>query len=248
MTKVASIATKNSSRENVGLHTWYSRHAKRAFDILASFAGLLVLLLPMATIALIIVVSDGIPVLFRQKRVGRNGRLFTIYKFRTMSYAAGSVSTITTASDARVTPMGRWLRRFKLDELPQLWNVLRGDMSFVGPRPDVPGYLDRLRGDATALWELRPGITGPATLLFRREEEMLASIKDYVRFNDEVVYPEKVRLNLVYLSRSSFPVDLGYMLATIAPSVSKGLRVDQYLGLDYDTFESRMSEAAQKYS
>jgi lipopolysaccharide/colanic/teichoic acid biosynthesis glycosyltransferase len=213
-----------------------------------SLAGLGILAVPMTAITLMILLLEGRPVFFRQKRVGRHGSLFTIYKFRTMKRDASSASTITAAEDGRVTPLGRRLRRFKLDELPQLWNVLRGDMSFVGPRPDVPGYLDRLCGDARVLWGLRPGITGPATLLFRQEEELLASAKDYVRFNDEVIYPEKVRLNLAYLRRCSFAIDLGYILATIAPSISRVLGADRCLGLDYDTFESRMREAAQKYS
>jgi len=165
-----------------------------------------------------------------------------------MNNAGGSGSTITAAEDGRVTPLGRRLRRFKLDELPQLWNVLQGDMSFVGPRPDVPGYLDRLSGDARALWELRPGITGPATLLFRREEEMLASTKDYVRFNDEVIYPEKVRLNLAYMRQCSFAIDLGYILATVAPGISRSLGVDRRLALDYASFESQMRVSALKYS
>ena len=121
-------------------------------------------------------------------------------------------------------------------------------MSFVGPRPDVPGYLDRLSGDAQALWELRPGITGPATLLFRREEEMLASINEHVRFNDEVIYPEKVRLNLAYMQQRSFLLDLGYILATIAPVLSRFLGIDRCLGLEYEAFDSRMREAAPKYS
>jgi len=202
----------------------------------------------MAAVALAIYLLEGRPVFFRQDRVGRHGTLFTIYKFRTMTGDACSLSTITAAEDSRVTVLGRWLRRFKLDELPQLWNVLRGEMSFVGPRPDVPGYLDRLSGDARALWELRPGITGPATLLFRREEEILASVNDYVRFNDEVIYPEKVRLNLAYMQQRSFLLDLGYILATIAPGLSRSLGAERWLGLEHEALESRMRKAAAKYS
>jgi lipopolysaccharide/colanic/teichoic acid biosynthesis glycosyltransferase len=164
-----------------------------------------------------------------------------------MRDGADSTSSITVAGDNRTTPVGHWLRRSKLDELPQLWNVLRGEMSFVGPRPDVPGYLDRLRGEAKAIWELRPGITGPATLLFRREEELLASIKDYSRFNDEVIYPEKVRLNLNYMHQCSFALDLGYLLATVAPGLARLLGISRHLDVDCETFESRMSEAARSY-
>jgi lipopolysaccharide/colanic/teichoic acid biosynthesis glycosyltransferase len=228
--------------------TSYGRHGKRALDFVVSFVGLVILAIPLSVLTLAMCLLEGRPVFFQQKRVGRHGRVFTIYKFRTMRNAAGCAPTITTVGDSRVTPLGCWLRRFKLDELPQLWNVLRGDMSFVGPRPDVPGYLDRLCGDATALWELRPGITGPATLLFRREEAMLASVNDYVRFNDEVIYPEKVRVNLAYVQQISFLLDLGYILATLAPSISRRLGVDRRLGLDWEKFESRMRDAAQEYS
>lgn len=129
-----------------GRATFYSRCGKRAFDFTLSFAGLVILAAPMTVISLAILALDGRPILFRQERVGRLGRLFKIYKFRTMRNGAGSGSSISIAGDSRATHVGRWLRRFKLDELPQLWNVLRGDMSFVGPRPDVPGYLDRLSG------------------------------------------------------------------------------------------------------
>ena len=234
--------------KNLQPSTLYLNGGKRIFDFFASIAGLLVLAGPLLLICLVTLVMQGRPVFFRQKRVGTRGRIFIIYKFRTMSPAPDSASTITTTNDDRITQFGRWLRRFKLDELPQLWNVARGDMSFVGPRPDVPGYLDALRGEATAIWELRPGFTGPATLLFRREEEMLAVVEDHIRFNDEVIYPEKVRLNLAYLRRCSFGLDLGYILATVAPPISRWFGLDRYLGLDYKAFESRLASAIQKAS
>jgi lipopolysaccharide/colanic/teichoic acid biosynthesis glycosyltransferase len=227
---------------------WYRHGGKRAFDIAIAFVGLLIMGFPVVGLSLAICFLDGLPIVFRQTRVGRQGKSFAIFKFRTMSKSAGQTSTITAQGDSRITSLGRWLRRFKLDELPQLWNVLRGDMSFVGPRPDVPGYLDTLRGEAQALWELRPGITGPATLLFRREEEMLAAVEDHIRFNDEVIYPEKVRLNLIYMRRCSFWLDVGYILATVAPSISRRLGLDRYLGLDYTAFESKMASLIQKAS
>lgn len=233
---------------NVRRGKFYCRWGKRAFDFGLSLAGLLLLAAPLAVIWIVILLLDGPPILFRQQRVGRHGRLFIIYKFRTMRNRATSDSCISLAGDSRTTRVGRWLRRFKLDELPQLWNVLRGDMSFVGPRPDIPGYLDRLEGEAKSLWELRPGITGPASLLFRQEEEMLALIDDYVRFNDEVVYPEKVRLNLIYMRRCSFCLDLAYLLATIAPAVTHLFGLSRGLGLDYEAFESKMRDSAQRYS
>ena len=132
-----------------------------------------------------------------------------------MTNRSAADSTITVAGDARVTRLGKFLRRFKLDELPQLFNVLAGEMSLVGPRPDVPGYLDRLRGDAARLLELRPGITGPATLAFRNEEDLLAQAENPRKFNDEVIFPEKVRLNLLYQDSQSFAVDAGCIFKTI---------------------------------
>jgi lipopolysaccharide/colanic/teichoic acid biosynthesis glycosyltransferase len=130
-----------------------------------------------------------------------------------------STSTITVAGDVRITPVGRCLRRFKLDELPQLYNVLVGQMSLVGPRPDVPGYADRLQGEAARLLELRPGITGPATVAFRDEEQLLAAARDPVAYNDQVLYPAKVQLNLDYLKKISLREDLRWILRTLLPSL-----------------------------
>lgn len=142
--------------------------------------------------------SDG-PVLFQQQRVGQFGRLFTIYKFRTMP----------------ITPFSEWIRRYKLDELPQLWNVLVGDMCFVGPRPDVPGYADKLEGDDREMLQLRPGITGPASLKYRDEEELLARQADPLKYNDEVLFPDKVRINRYYLHHWSLGTDIRIILATV---------------------------------
>ena len=196
---------------------FYERHGKRWFDFLAAMFGLLVLAGPMAGISALVWMMDGTPVLFRQQRVGRHGRLFRIYKFRTMTNRPAEDSTITVAGDARVTRLGKILRRFKLDELPQLINVFTGEMSLVGPRPDVPGYLDRLSGDAARLLELRPGITGPATLAFRNEEQLLAQAADPKHYNNEIIFPEKVRLNLAYQRSQSLSVDLGFIFKTIFP-------------------------------
>jgi len=193
----------------------YVRHGKRWFDFSAAVIGLLVLALPIFVLGLLILLVDGAPVLFRQQRVGRQGRRFCICKFRTMTNRPVSGSPITVAGDARVTRLGQWLRRLKLDELPQLINVLKGEMSLVGPRPDVPGYLDRLRGDDARLLELRPGITGLATLAFRNEEALLAQQQDPRRFNDEILFPEKVRLNLAYQQSQSLTGDLACLFKTI---------------------------------
>jgi lipopolysaccharide/colanic/teichoic acid biosynthesis glycosyltransferase len=175
----------------------------------------------MSLVALAVWAGSGRPVLFTQPRVGRGGRVFRIKKFRTMAHPAEE-NPVTTANDPRITPVGRHLRRWKLDELPQLWNVLTGDMSLVGPRPDVPGYADRLTGADREVLALRPGITGPATLRYRNEEELLAGVSDPLRFNDEVIYPDKVRVNLEYLRRCSFPTDLYYLLKTFSLLFRRG--------------------------
>lgn len=156
---------------------------------------------------------DG-PAIFRQKRVGRNGKTFTMYKFRSMSAHHGG-SSVSVAGESRITPLGAKLRKYKIDELPELWNVLIGDMSFVGPRPDVPGYADNLEGENRNILRLRPGITGPASLKYRDEEELLAKQENPQEYNDKVIYPDKVRINLYYLSHYSFIMDIKMIVATV---------------------------------
>ena len=157
---------------------------KRLFDVIFSFLGLCCLWPVLLVVAILIKLKmPGGPVIFKQKRVGVNGGLFTIYKFRTMTVAHGG-STVSVAGESRITPLGHVLRKYKLDELPELWNVLIGDMSFVGPRPDVPGYADRLEGEDRNMLKLRPGITGPASLKYANEEELLATVEDPVKYND----------------------------------------------------------------
>ncbi|MBQ9355754.1 MAG: sugar transferase [Prevotella sp.] len=188
---------------------------KFIFDKSASLIGLLLLWPVLLVVALLIRVKmPGGPVLFTQLRVGRHGQTFRIYKFRTMTVGHGG-SSVSVKGESRITPLGARLRRWKLDELPELWNVLRGDMSFVGPRPDVPGYADQLQGDDRRMLLLRPGITGPATLKYRNEEELLASVADPIRYNDEVIFPDKVRLNLYYLDHYSFLKDLQIIVCTV---------------------------------
>ena len=212
-----------------GLYVWrdwrsrmYRRFGKRVFDLTAAAVGLVVLALPMGVIAILIRATSRGPALFRQARVGREGKLFTVRKFRTMSTGHGDPSPVTVRGDSRITGVGRVLRRFKLDEYPQLWNVLVGEMSLVGPRPDVPGYCDKLEGEARRILDLRPGITGPATIKYADEEEILAAQTDPVRYNDEVIFPDKVRLNLEYLENMTFRGDLGWIWKTIAaPFASK---------------------------
>ncbi|WP_289187905.1 sugar transferase [uncultured Bacteroides sp.] len=188
---------------------------KYIFDRLMAFFGLLALWPVLLVVAILIKVKmPGGPVIFKQKRVGRNGRLFTMYKFRSMTVGHGG-SSVSVAGESRITPLGAKLRHYKLDELPELWNVLIGDMSFVGPRPDVPGYADRLTSNDRRVLELRPGITGPASLKYRDEEALLAGQKDPQRFNDEVIFPDKVKINLYYLNHYSFIKDIQMIFCTV---------------------------------
>ncbi len=189
-------------------------YVKFLFDRLFSFLGLCLISWLLLLIALVIKISDGGSVLFKQQRVGKDGQLFTIHKFRSMVDNHGG-STVSVAGDKRITPVGKFLRRFKLDELPELWDVLVGNMSFVGPRPDVPGYADRLQGEDREILAWLPGITGPASLKYRNEEDLLAAVDDPERYHDDVIYPDKVRLNLYYFRHYSFFTDLKIIFATL---------------------------------
>lgn len=186
---------------------------KRAFDILGATFGLL-LLWPLILLACYFANRDtGEGGLFFQERIGRYGRRFRIVKIRTMRTEAGT--TVTTLNDTRITELGMKLRRWKIDELPQLWNILVGDMSFVGPRPDVPGFSDRLEGSERLLLQIRPGVTGPATLKYRTEEMILASVDDPNTYNRYVIWPDKVRINLEYIENWSFFGDLSLIWQTL---------------------------------
>lgn len=188
---------------------------KWIFDRIVSFIGLLCLWPVLIVVAILIKIKmPGGPALFTQKRVGRHGKLFTMHKFRSMT-VSHSGSSVSVAGEARITPLGAKLRKYKLDELPELWDVLIGNMSFVGPRPDVPGYADQLKGDDRRVLELRPGITGPASLKYRDEEELLAKVENPIEYNDTVIYPDKVRINLYYLDHYSFIKDIQMILCTV---------------------------------
>lgn len=189
---------------------------KRLFDFFISFIGLIAISPILVVMALLIKATAGSPVFYGQARIGLNGKTFKLYKFRTMVTDADRIGTAVTAkNDPRITPVGKFLRRFKLDELPQLINVLKGDMSFVGPRPDVPGFADKLQGDDRIILTVRPGITGPATLKYRNEEALLAAQADPDKYNAEVIYPDKVRLNREYVKNQSFLGDMKYLLMTV---------------------------------
>jgi lipopolysaccharide/colanic/teichoic acid biosynthesis glycosyltransferase len=188
---------------------------KYIFDRVVSLVGLL-LIWPLLLVLVLMIRRSmpGAPAIFKQQRVGKDGRLFTMYKFRTM-VPHHSGSSVSVAGEDRITPLGKTLRRYKLDELPELWNILIGDMSFVGPRPDVPGYADCLEGEDREILNLRPGITGPASLKYRDEEELLAKVEDPIAYNNEVIYPDKVRLNRYYYHHYSFVMDLRMIFATV---------------------------------
>lgn len=202
---------------------------KFLFDRVVSFIGLLLLWPLLIVVAILIKIKmPGGPAFFTQKRVGKNGKLFTCHKFRSMTMKHGG-STVSVAGDSRITPLGATLRHYKIDELPGLWDVMIGNMSFVGPRPNVPGYADRLEGEDRIVLKLRPGITGPATLKYRLEDEM---ISEYVaqkqkegdirtaqeiaeEFNDRVIYPDKVRINKYYYEHYSFIKDIQMIFCTV---------------------------------
>ncbi len=189
---------------------------KYLFDKAFSAIGLIVLSPIMLAVAVMIRLKmpNG-PVIFRQQRVGQHGRLFTMYKFRSMTVAGEGKTSVAATEGARITPLGATLRKYKIDELPELWNVLKGDMSFVGPRPDVPGYADKLQGDDREMLLLKPGITGPSSLKYRNEEELLAKVENPLKYNDNVIFPDKVRINRYYLHHYSFVDDIKMILCTV---------------------------------
>ena len=217
---------------------------KWIFDRVVSFVGLIILWPVLLIVAILVKVKmPGGPAFFVQKRVGKGGKLFDCHKFRTMiaspqpspeGKGATGWSTVSVAGDSRITPFGATLRHYKLDELPGLWDVLIGNMSFVGPRPDVPGYADKLQGDDRDVLKLRPGITGPATLKYRLEDVYLANARTLVSnlnvnldlnsmsdqevavwYNDNVIYPDKVRLNCYYYRHYSFIKDIQMIICTV---------------------------------
>ena len=209
---------------------------KFLFDRVVALIGLLFLWPVLLIVAIMVKVKmPGGPAFFVQKRVGKGGKLFNCHKFRTMTVKHNG-STVSVAGDSRITPLGAKLRHYKLDELPGLWDVLIGKMSFVGPRPDVPGYADKLQGDDRDVLKLRPGITGPATLKYRLEDELLADVRRLmsegrflpqeqidkmsdqelaVWYNDNVIYPDKVKLNKYYLDHYSFIKDIQMIVCTV---------------------------------
>lgn len=190
-----------------GLSPWES-FIKRFFDLLLSTVGLAFTWWIILLAFLLATIDTGRNGFFTQNRIGQHGRIFRVIKIRTMREDSHTTTTVTTSRDSRITTLGRFLRRLKIDELPQLFNVLIGDMSFVGPRPDVPGFADKLKDEDRMILSIKPGITSPATLKFRNEEDLLSNQKDPEYYNATVIYPEKVRLNLEYMKKYSFWKDI----------------------------------------
>lgn len=195
---------------------------KRAFDLSVSVPGL-ILTFPITLAAAILATFDtkecGI---FSQIRIGYGGKPFTMHKIRSMKSSTTVTTTVTSSSDPRITRLGSLLRRTKVDELIQLWDVAVGNMSIVGPRPDVPGWADEVVGDDRIILSVRPGITGPAALYFRNEEQLLSSVPNKEKFNSEVVWPKKVELNKTYVRKWSLLGDLAIIAQTIFPKLADG--------------------------
>ena len=187
---------------------------KRIFDIILGAIGIVIFLVPIGILILLASLSTKKFGLFKQQRVGQHAKLFGMYKIRTM-YVDDVANFITTKDDPRITLFGKFLRQYKLDELPQLYNVFLGNMSFVGPRPDVVGYADKLKGQDRTILNVKPGITGPATIKFRNEEEILGRQQDPKKHNDTVIWKEKVKINKMYVENWSFLGDLKYIIQTI---------------------------------
>jgi len=179
---------------------------KKIFDIVFAFVGLLAVSVIIFTFFIAASISTGQNGIFKQVRIGQYGKRFTIYKLRSMD-SRGGVN--------RITGLGRLLRKYKIDELPQLFNILVGDMSFVGPRPDLPGYYDALTGSDREVLKLKPGITGPASLKYANEEKLLAAVDDPLEYNDKILFPDKVRINLNYQKHQSFCLDIKLIAYTI---------------------------------
>jgi lipopolysaccharide/colanic/teichoic acid biosynthesis glycosyltransferase len=198
---------------------------KRVFDITFSAVGLLLLMPVLSAIALLILIFDGVPVLFFQERIGQRGKPFRIWKFRTMVCDAERLGkSITVGRDPRITRLGYWLRKTKVDEFPQLWNVLVGEMSFVGPRPEVPRYANRYTAQQSRVLDLKPGLTDPASIRFRNESELLQDYDDPERIYMEVFVPEKIRINLAYAERANLLRDCLVIFRSITALISPTVR------------------------
>lgn len=185
---------------------------KRAFDIIFSLCALIVTGWLILLIAFIVYLETNENGFFTQKRFGKNGKSFTIYKIKTMK----TNNKVKIENDReRITTIGKWLRKYKLDELPQFWNVLIGDMSMVGPRPDYPSFAGELESEDRIILSIKPGVTGPASIAYRNEEELLAKQREPEKFSREIIWPEKIKINKKYILEYTFLKDIEYIFKTI---------------------------------
>ena len=189
---------------------------KRLFDIILSFVGIIILIPVFIIVSILIKIDSPGPVFFLQERVGLNGKLFKIIKFRSMKINHNNSSlTVTIGNDKRITRIGKKIRKYKIDEIPELINVFVGDMSFVGPRPDVPGYADLLKGENRNILKLRPGITSRATIKYANEEMILLNEDDPIAYNNNIIFPDKVKMNLNYYNNNNIWIDIKIIFATL---------------------------------
>ena len=188
---------------------------KRLFDIIFSFIGIVFLFPVFIIVSILIKIDSSGPVFFLQERVGLHGKLFKIIKFRSMKTNHNNSLTVTLENDKRITTIGKILRKYKIDEIPELINVLVGDMSFVGPRPDVPGYADLLKGNNRNILKLRPGITSRASIKYANEEQLLLDQQDPIAYNNDVIFPDKVKMNLNYYENNNIWIDIKIIFATL---------------------------------
>ena len=188
---------------------------KRLFDIILSFVGIIILIPVFIIVSILIKIDSSGPVFFLQERVGLNGKLFKIIKFRSMKINHNNSLTVTLGNDKRITRIGKKIRKYKIDEIPELINVFSGDMSFVGPRPDVPGYADLLKGESRNILKLRPGITSRASIKYANEEMILLTQDDPIAYNNNIIFPDKVKLNLNYYNNNNIWIDIKIIFATL---------------------------------
>ena len=188
---------------------------KRLFDIIFSFVGIVFLFPVFVIVSILIKIDSSGPVFFLQKRVGLNGKFFKIIKFRSMKTNHNNSLTVTLENDKRITRIGKKIRKYKIDEIPELINVFIGDMSFVGPRPDVPGYADLLKGESRNILKLRPGITSRASIKYANEEMILLNEDDPIAYNNNIIFPDKVKMNLNYYNNNNIWIDIKIIFATL---------------------------------
>jgi len=188
---------------------------KRLFDVILSMLGIFLTWWVMVLSWIVASFETKSNGLFMQERIGKEGKPFLVYKIKTMKYISGIETTVTASGDRRITRSGTFFRKTKIDELPQLFNVLFGSMSFVGPRPDVAGFADKLEGEDRIILSIRPGITGPGSLKYKNEEELLSSQSDPEAYNRDVIWKDKVKLNKIYVQEWSMIKDIRYIIKTI---------------------------------